>query len=36
MDKAYINKGPEALKYQKRGPKPKSEIDESNLTEVEN
>lgn len=33
--RAYINKGPEALKYQKRGPKPKSEIDESNLTEVE-
>ena len=33
--KAYIDKGPEALKYQKRGPKPKSEIDESNLTEVE-
>jgi transposase-like protein len=33
--RAYIDKGPEALKYQKRGPKPKSEIDESNLTEVE-
>jgi len=33
--KAYIEKGPEALKYQKRGPKPKSEIDESKLTEVE-
>lgn len=33
--KEYIDKGPEALKYQKRGPKPKSEIDESNLTEVE-
>jgi transposase-like protein len=33
--KAYIGKGPEALKYQKRGPKAKSEIDESNLTEVE-
>jgi transposase-like protein len=31
----YINKGPEALKYQKRGPKSKSEIDENNLTEVE-
>jgi transposase-like protein len=34
--RAYIDKGPEALKYQKRGPKRKSEIDESNLTEVEN
>ena len=33
--RAYIDKGPEALKYQKRGPKRKSEIDESNLTEVE-
>ena len=33
--RAYIDKGPEALKYQKRGPKPKSEIDENNLTEVE-
>ncbi|MBZ2176068.1 transposase, partial [Schnuerera sp. xch1] len=33
--RAYIDKGPEALKYQKRGPKPKSEIDDSNLTEVE-
>ena len=33
--RTYINKGAEALKYQKRGPKPKSEIDESNLTEVE-
>lgn len=33
--KAYIDKGPEALKYKKRGPKPKSEIDESKLTEVE-
>ena len=33
--RAYIDKGPESLKYQKRGPKPKSEIDESNLTEVE-
>lgn len=32
---AYIDKGPEALKYQKRGPKKKSEINESNLTEVE-
>ena len=31
----YIDKGPEALKYQKRGRKPKSEIDESSLTEVE-
>ncbi|MDR7871710.1 MAG: transposase [Tissierellaceae bacterium] len=33
--RAYIDKGPDALKYQKRGPKPKTEIDESNLTEVE-
>ncbi|WP_406243397.1 helix-turn-helix domain-containing protein [Tissierella carlieri] len=33
--KAYIDKGPEALEYQKRGAKPKSEVDESNLTEVE-
>jgi transposase len=33
--RAYIDKGPESLEYQKRGPKPKSEIDESNLTEVE-
>lgn len=33
--RAYMAKGPEALKYQKRGPKLKSEIDESNLTEVE-
>lgn len=33
--KAYIDKGPEALKYQKRGRKPKSEIDESSLTEIE-
>lgn len=33
--KAYIDKGPEALEYQKRGPKPKSEIDESQLTEFE-
>ena len=33
--KAYTDKGPEALKYEKRGPKPKSEIDECNLTEVE-
>jgi len=33
--RSYIDKGPTALKYQKRGPKPKSEIDESNLTEVE-
>lgn len=32
---SYIDKGPEALKYLKRGPKPKSEVDESNLTEVE-
>lgn len=33
--RAYIDKGPEALRYQKRGPKPKPEIDEINLTEVE-
>lgn len=33
--KAYIDKGPEALKYEKRGPKKKSEIDESNLTEID-
>lgn len=33
--RAYIDKGTEALKYQKRGPKPKSEIDESSLTEIE-
>ena len=33
--RAYIDKGPEALRYQKRGPKPKSEIDEISLTEVE-
>jgi transposase len=33
--RAYIDKGPEALKHQKRGPKPKSKMDESKLTEVE-
>ncbi len=33
--RAYTDQGPEVLKYQKRGPKSKSEIDESNLTEVE-
>jgi transposase-like protein len=33
--KQYINKGPQALKYSKRGPKAKSEVDESNLSEVE-
>lgn len=33
--KTYLDKCPEALKYQKRGPKSKSNIDESNLTEVE-
>lgn len=33
--RAYIDKGPEALKYEKRGPKPKSEIDETNLSEIE-
>jgi transposase len=32
---AYLDKGPESLEYKKRGPKPKSEIDESKLTEVE-
>jgi len=32
---ALIDKGPEALKYEKRGPKKKSEIDESNLTEID-
>lgn len=33
--RAYIDKGPEVLKYQKRGPKPKSEIDENSLPEIE-
>jgi transposase-like protein len=33
--RAYLDKGAEALKYKKRGPKPKSEINESNLTEVD-
>lgn len=33
--KAYMSEGPEALKYNKRGPKPKSEVDESNLTEIQ-
>ncbi len=33
--RAYLDKGLEALKYKKRGPKPKSEINESNLTEVD-
>jgi transposase len=33
--RAYMDKGEEGLRYQKRGPKPKSEIDESSLTEVE-
>lgn len=33
--RAYIDKGPEALKYQKCGPKSKPDIDESKLTEVE-
>lgn len=33
--RVYLDKGSEALKYEKRGPKPKSEIDESNLTEIE-
>ncbi len=31
----YINKGPEALKYQKRGPKKRPQITESNLTEID-
>ena len=30
-----MDKGSEALIYQKRGPKPNSEIDESNLIEIE-
>jgi len=33
--RAYLDKGPVALKYQKRGPKSKSEIDEESLTEIE-
>ncbi|MEL7646968.1 MAG: transposase [Sedimentibacter sp.] len=33
--RAYIDKGLEALKYEKRGPKKKSEINESNLTEID-
>jgi len=33
--KAYMSKGEESLKYKKRGPKPKFEIDESNLTEIQ-
>lgn len=33
--KAYLKNGEEALKYQKRGPKSKSEIDRNNLIEVE-
>ena len=33
--KAYMAEGPEALNYKKRGPKSKSEVDESNLTEIE-
>lgn len=33
--KAYIDKGPKALEYKKRGPKSKLEIDENKLTEVE-
>jgi len=34
--RAYIDKGPTALKYQKREPKLNSEIYERKLTEVEN
>ena len=33
--RAYIDRGPDALRYQKRGPKSKSEVDESDLTETE-
>jgi len=33
--RAYIDKGAEALEYRKRGPRTKSEIDVSNLTEIE-
>ena len=33
--KGYMDKGEEALDYKKRGPKLKSQIDESKLTEVE-
>lgn len=33
--RAYLDKGPVALKYQKRGPKSKTEIDEESLTEIE-
>jgi len=33
--KQYIDKGEEGLKYNKRGPKAKSEVNESNLSEVE-
>lgn len=31
----YIKDGPDSLRYQKRGPKSKAEIDESNLTEID-
>tara|TARA_Y100000588_G_C14139938_1_gene875590 strand:+ start:398 stop:1102 length:705 start_codon:yes stop_codon:yes gene_type:complete len=31
----YMQKGPEALKYKKRGPKSVNELDESNLSDVE-
>ncbi len=33
--RAYLDKGSEGLKYQKRGPKTKSKMDQSNLTEIE-
>ncbi len=33
--RVYINEGEEALKTKKRGPKPRSGINESNLTEIE-
>jgi len=33
--KAYMAEGSEALKYKKRGPKSKSGVDETNLTEIE-
>jgi transposase len=33
--KMYLNKGPESLKYRKRGPKSKTDINEDELTENE-
>ncbi|WMJ78885.1 MULTISPECIES: hypothetical protein [unclassified Sedimentibacter] len=35
MDKGVYRQGLEALRYQKRGPKAKSEVYESNLTEID-